>query len=89
MFHIVIYLVWSPVCLLATTRLTPVGSAWEKMFKNSRFQKMTRPKTAGERNVQHMMDKARKEMERTKDPVEKLRCFCLSRGANGILGLGR
>ena len=65
-----------------------------------------RPKTAGERNESVMMDKARKEMEKTKDPTEKLRyfnqyktylinndnfcrCFCLSRGASGILGLGR
>ena len=36
-----------------------------------------RPKTAGERNESVMMDKARKEMEKTKDPTEKLRYFNL------------
>ena len=58
-------------------------------YSLSKFQKMARPKTAGERNEEVMKDKARKQMEKTTDPVEKLRCFCLSRGANGILGLGR
>ena len=28
-------------------------------------------------------------MDAATDPVEKLRYFCLSRGASGILGLGR
>ena len=65
---------------------------------------MSRPKTAGERNESIMVEKAKKAMEKTKDPVEKLRfvwkkcmlkisqscrCFCLSRGSTGILGLGR
>jgi hypothetical protein len=34
---------------------------------------MSRPKTAGERNETLMVEKAKKAMERTKDPVEKLR----------------
>ena len=34
---------------------------------------MSRPKTAGERNESIMVEKAKKAMERTKDPVEKLR----------------
>ena len=34
---------------------------------------MTRPKTAGERNESMMVEKAKKAMEITKDPVEKLR----------------
>ncbi len=28
-------------------------------------------------------------MDTTSDPVEKLRYFCLSRGASGMVGLGR
>ena len=31
----------------------------------------------------------RRAMDTATDPVEKLRYFCLSRGATGILGLGR
>ena len=34
---------------------------------------MSRPKTAGERNESIMVEKAKKAMEKTKDPVEKLR----------------
>ena len=34
---------------------------------------MSRPKTAGERNESMMVEKAKKAMETTKDPVEKLR----------------
>lgn len=36
-----------------------------------------------------MMMKASKAAEQATDPVEKLRQQCLSRGANGIKGLGR
>lgn len=48
-----------------------------------------RPKTAGERAEQDLKEKAFKAMSQAKDPVEKLRFFCLSRGATGILGIGR
>ena len=39
----------------------------------SDFQLAMRPKTAGERNEALMMDKAKKAMEKTTDPGEKLR----------------
>ncbi|XP_023325602.1 calcyphosin-like protein isoform X2 [Eurytemora carolleeae] len=48
-----------------------------------------RPKTAGERMESQMIDKAKKDLERTTDPIEKLRCLCLSRGNAGIVGIGR
>lgn len=49
----------------------------------------TRPKTAGDRVESDLKERANRSMMNTKDPVEKLRFFCLSRGATGILGLGR
>ena len=49
----------------------------------------SRPKTSGERHEIELRANASRKMVETKDPVEKLRCFCLSRGATGILGLGR
>jgi len=36
-----------------------------------------------------LMEKSQKQMKNCKDPVELLRCKCLSRGASGIKGLGR
>ncbi len=48
-----------------------------------------RPQSAGERADSDMRDRARRAQLAAKDPVERLRFFCLSRGATGILGLGR
>ena len=48
-----------------------------------------RPQTSGARAEAEMKDKAQRAMANCKDPVEKLRLFALSRGAKGIMGLGR
>ena len=48
-----------------------------------------RPQTSGARAEAEMKDKASRAMANAKDPVEKLRLFALSRGAKGIMGLGR
>nr|XP_002132094.1 calcyphosin-like protein [Ciona intestinalis] len=41
------------------------------------------------RHDNQMAEKARKLLDTTQDPVEKLRLQCLSRGSSGIKGLGR
>lgn len=41
------------------------------------------------RHEKEMSSKAKKAMESTSDPIEKLRLSCLSRGSSGIKGLGR
>ncbi|KAL7058420.1 hypothetical protein AAHC03_017244 [Spirometra sp. Aus1] len=42
-----------------------------------------------ERGNHDLQVKARRKADASKDPLEKLRLQCLSRGASGILGLGR
>ena len=56
-----------------------------------RFQKMkkNRPSTASDRANSSIKEEAKRKLQNCSDPVEKLRCFCLTRGATGILGLGR
>ena len=49
----------------------------------------SRPQTSTSRNEAELKSKALKEMAKTKDPVEKFRLFALSRGAKGIMGMGR
>ena len=51
--------------------------------------KMPRPQSAQTRNETLMQERAMRQVPMAKDPLEKLRLMCLSRGANGILALGR
>lgn len=51
---------------------------------------MHRPKTSMSRQESEMAAKSLRELQSSgKDPLERLRLLCLSRGASGILGLGR
>ncbi|XP_043478495.1 calcyphosin-like protein isoform X3 [Leptopilina heterotoma] len=48
-----------------------------------------RPQSATTRQETEMINKSQRAIFSATDSIEKLRLLCLSRGANGILGLGR
>jgi len=58
-------------------------------LKDYKKMKKNRPSTASDRANSSIKEEAKRKLQNCSDPVEKLRCFCLTRGATGILGLGR
>lgn len=50
---------------------------------------MNRPLTANSRNEAEMMARAKRLHTMAQDPLEKLRCQLLARGATGIIGFGK
>jgi hypothetical protein len=50
---------------------------------------MYRPQSAATMQETELINKSKRQVVMAKEPLEKLRHLCLSRGATGILGLGR
>lgn len=50
-----------------------------------------RPTSSGSRGESELMNKCRRALDdgTPRSAVEKLRLYCLARGANGIFGMGR
>jgi len=49
----------------------------------------SRPQSGAAHREQQMISQSKRQLAVTSDPLEKLRLICLSRGASGIMGLGR
>lgn len=48
-----------------------------------------RPQSPNSRVEEELIQKSSRAVNSTNDPIEKLRLLCLSRGASGIIALGR
>ena len=48
-----------------------------------------RPQSASSRVDEELIQKSTRALANTTDPLERLRLLCLSRGASGIVGIGR
>ncbi|CAG9859499.1 unnamed protein product [Phyllotreta striolata] len=62
------------------------------LFKRLEIYRMLRPQSATSRQETEMAAKSLRDLQamgNAGDPLERLRLLCLSRGATGILGLGR
>ncbi|XP_075970862.1 calcyphosin-like protein isoform X2 [Anticarsia gemmatalis] len=67
------------------------GSKGDKGDKNDVMDSVAwhRPLSATSRQEEELMQKSARALAAATEPIDKLRLLCLSRGASGILGLGR
>ncbi|MFX0618114.1 EF-hand domain-containing protein, partial [Escherichia coli] len=67
------------------------GAKGDKGDKNDLMESVSwhRPMSATSRQEEELMQKSARALASATEPIDKLRLLCLSRGASGILGLGR